>query len=133
MHQRGQRDLRMSGDFDLQRGGAVRAQPLRQPVGQARGLGLLGVLASSSFPASPSALPKPCRKRSSVRSVISASRNKPAMNHSFAAAVGGDDGTGRRAHVRGVAPQGFLHGLQFPGDLFAARFQRLGLVSSSAS
>ncbi len=50
------------------------------------------------------------------------------MNHGFAAAVEGDDGTGHGAHVRGVALQGFLHGLQFPGDLFAARFQRFGLV-----
>jgi hypothetical protein len=40
MHQRGQRDLRMPGDFDLQRGGAVGAQPLRQPVGHGGGLGL---------------------------------------------------------------------------------------------
>ncbi len=30
MHQRGQRHLRMPGDFDLQRGGAVGAQALRQ-------------------------------------------------------------------------------------------------------
>jgi hypothetical protein len=35
----------MPGDFDLQRGGAVGAQPLRQPVGHGGGLGLLVVLA----------------------------------------------------------------------------------------
>src|SRR3546814_1889912 len=35
MHQRGQRDVRMPGDFDLQRRRAVGDQPLRQPVGQA--------------------------------------------------------------------------------------------------
>ncbi|CUI36849.1 Uncharacterised protein [Achromobacter xylosoxidans] len=50
------------------------------------------------------------------------------MNHGFSLTVERDDGTGHGAHVRGVALQGFLHGLQFPGDLFAARFQRLGLV-----
>ena len=45
MHQRGQRDVRMPGHFDLQRRRAVGAQPLRQLVGQARGLGrVVGVL-----------------------------------------------------------------------------------------
>lgn len=45
MHHGRQRSLRMPCDFDLQRGGAVHAQPLRRPVGHGGDLGLFVVLA----------------------------------------------------------------------------------------
>ena len=61
MHQRGQRHLRMPGDFDLQRRRCGGAQRCASRSDMARGLGLLSVPSSpsSSFAASPS--PKPCR------------------------------------------------------------------------
>ena len=78
MHQRGQRDLRMPGDFDLQRGGAVRAQALRQPVGQARGPELLGVLAFVVVPGfafrAAETLPQAFQR---AQRLASASRNSP--------------------------------------------------------
>src|SRR3546814_13598475 len=45
IHHGSQRGLRVPGDFDLQRGGAVGAQPLRQPVRHGGDLGLFVVLA----------------------------------------------------------------------------------------
>ena len=62
MHHGSQRRLRMPGHFDLQRGGAMGAQPLRQPVRHGCGLGLpvvvsflafvivLGILAAETLP-----------------------------------------------------------------------------------
>jgi hypothetical protein len=64
--------LRMPGDFDLQRSGAVGAQPLRQSVGHGGGLGRSSSSPSSSFAASPRC--RTWRSFSSVRSALARPR-----------------------------------------------------------
>ncbi|CUI28818.1 Uncharacterised protein [Achromobacter xylosoxidans] len=127
MHQRGQRDVRMPSHFDLQSRRAVRAQPLRQPVGQACGLGrfvvvaFLVVRAIACAETLPQLFERPQRLRLGLA-------QQAAMNHGLAFAVERDDRTGHSAHVRGVVAQTIFDGLQFFGHVLAARFQRLGLV-----
>ncbi|KEZ03609.1 hypothetical protein GQ57_23490 [Burkholderia sp. MSh2] len=128
MHQRGQRNMRMPCDFDLQRRRAVGAQPLRQPVGQARGLGrfafvvaFLVVRTVACAETLPQLFECPQRLRLGLA-------QQAAMNHGVAFTVKRDDGTGHGAHVWGIALQTVLDGLQFLGHLFAARFQRFHLV-----
>lgn len=120
LHQRGQRNLRMPCDFDLQLGGTVRAQPLRQPIRQARGLrrfvGVSFVLVRAS--AVRETLPLPVQRAQRLGLGFT---QQPAMDDGFALAVDADDGTGDGAHVRGVALRGFLDGLQFAGHLRTKR------------
>ncbi|CUJ49030.1 Uncharacterised protein [Achromobacter xylosoxidans] len=128
MHQRGQRDVRMPGHFDLQRRRAVGAQPLRQLVGQARGLGrvvgvlvlLVGGFAFGAAEAAPQLFQRAQRLGLGFA-------QQAAMNNSLAVAVDGDDGTGHLAHFGGVALQGILRVLQFSDHLIAPLFQLLGL------
>jgi hypothetical protein len=100
MHQRGQRDLRMPGDFDLQRGGAVGAQPLRQPVGHGGGLGrvvVVLVLVVRGFAFAAETLPQLFQRAQRLGLGFA---QQAAMNHGLAVAVDGDDGTGCGLHVR---------------------------------
>ena len=126
MHQRGQCHLRMPGDFDLQRGGAVGAQPLRQPVGES-GLGRFVVLAFVVVPGFLVAetLPQPFQHAQRLGLGFA---QQPAMNHGLAVAVDGDDGPGCGLHARGVPLQAIFQRLQLLAQGFAFLLQAFGLV-----
>ena len=109
MHQRGQRDVRMPRDFDLQRRRAVGTQPLRQPIGQARGLGcvvgvLVLVVGGFAFGVAETA---PQLFQRAQRLGLGFAQ-QAAMNNGLAVAVDGDDGTGHLAHLGSVTLQGVL-------------------------
>jgi len=102
MHQRSQSHLRMPGHFNLQRGGAVGAQPLGQPIRDS-GLGRFVVLAvvvvlGFTFRAT-EPLAQPLQRAQRLGLCLA---QQAAMNHGLAVAVDGHDGTGCGLYARVV-------------------------------
>ena len=127
MHQRGQRRLRMPSDLDLQRGGAVRTQALRQPVGDGGGLSFFrrfAVVVVRAF-ALRRALAQLFQRAQRLGLGLA---QQPAMDHGLPVAVDGDDGTGCGFHARAVALQAVFQRLQLLAQGFAFFLQGFGLV-----
>ena len=97
-----------------------------------RAWGVVGILAVSSFPASPS-LPKPAAAVQACAVPLPACAQQATMNHGLAVAVDGDDGTGGSFDGFPVVLQAIFQRLQLFAQVFAFLLQSVGLSSSSAS